>query len=285
MKKLLALSLAFSACFALAACEDEETPTPPVHEHSYASEWSKDADNHWHACTGTDCTEASDKAAHTWNDGEITTQPSASADGVKTFTCTVCTQTKTESVVYVPTPSEIWQNAFDNSKITNCTVRLEDPSNGTILYKVATIDGDRVVHLSNSSGMNYYLVYTADGKYVAYMKSGEDWTKQEFDQPISVFEMCSSYAAVCPNFGAYFTEFEYDEATGSYIFNGVEDVDELQTNDIMTNSTAKYYNAAVKIVDGKLVQVTSSMSGQNGKTDVVYFENYGMTVIELPTVD
>ena len=79
----------------LTACGDEE------HTHTYKTEWSKDATHHWHACEGEDCTDVADKAEHTWNDGEITTKATAEADGVKTFTCTVCGQTKTETASYV----------------------------------------------------------------------------------------------------------------------------------------------------------------------------------------
>ena len=39
-----------------------------------------------------------EKKAHTWNDGVVTTEPTEDSEGVKTFTCTVCGETKTESV-------------------------------------------------------------------------------------------------------------------------------------------------------------------------------------------
>lgn len=40
-----------------------------------------------------------DKATgHKWDDGVVTTQPTTGKEGVKTFTCTVCKETKTESV-------------------------------------------------------------------------------------------------------------------------------------------------------------------------------------------
>ncbi len=35
---------------------------------------------------------------HTWNAGEVTTPPTKDAEGVKTFTCTVCNQTYTETI-------------------------------------------------------------------------------------------------------------------------------------------------------------------------------------------
>ncbi|MDE7281482.1 MAG: hypothetical protein K2N36_07060 [Ruminiclostridium sp.] len=38
----------------------------------------------------------SGEAAHTWNDGEVTKEPTADESGEKTFTCTVCSKAKTE---------------------------------------------------------------------------------------------------------------------------------------------------------------------------------------------
>ncbi len=35
---------------------------------------------------------------HTWNEGEVTTEATSDADGVKTYTCTVCNKTKTEKI-------------------------------------------------------------------------------------------------------------------------------------------------------------------------------------------
>ena len=69
--------------------------------HSYLPEWSKDDNYHWHACADDGCTEMSDKASHTWNEGEIIKQPTADSDGERTYTCTVCQKTKVEPVKYV----------------------------------------------------------------------------------------------------------------------------------------------------------------------------------------
>lgn len=37
------------------------------------------------------------KKDHTWDNGVVTTEPTAEKDGVKTYTCTVCNETKTET--------------------------------------------------------------------------------------------------------------------------------------------------------------------------------------------
>lgn len=38
------------------------------------------------------------KNDHTWDNGVVTTEPTAEKDGVKTYTCTVCNETKTETI-------------------------------------------------------------------------------------------------------------------------------------------------------------------------------------------
>ena len=43
-------------------------------------------------------TKTTPKAAHQWNAGTVTTQPTCTAAGVKTYTCANCTETKTEPV-------------------------------------------------------------------------------------------------------------------------------------------------------------------------------------------
>lgn len=94
-----------------AASQDEMWITPVITNgkitveantpaHTYADAWSYDETEHWHACTVDGHTDVADKAAHEWNDGEITTEPTATASGVKTYTCTVCKATKTEEIPY-----------------------------------------------------------------------------------------------------------------------------------------------------------------------------------------
>ena len=68
-----------------------------VHEHTFSSEWTSDSTSHWHAST---CGHAvvSGKAEHSWDDGVITTEPTHTTDGVKTYTCAICNATKTEII-------------------------------------------------------------------------------------------------------------------------------------------------------------------------------------------
>ena len=46
------------------------------------------------------------KTEHSWDSGKITKEPTTQAEGVKTYTCTICHTTKTESVAKLPAESE-----------------------------------------------------------------------------------------------------------------------------------------------------------------------------------
>ncbi len=68
----------------------------PAKGHSYSSVWSSDTACHWHQCIA--CIAETDKAAHIWGTGVITTPPTITEEGIKTYTCEVCGTAKTESV-------------------------------------------------------------------------------------------------------------------------------------------------------------------------------------------
>ncbi len=90
-KRIVAVIIAAIVALAVLAC------TAGNHAAT-TDEWSHDATGHWHACAEKDCTEKFDSADHEWNDGEVTEQPTCTKKGKKTFTCTVCGETKVEDV-------------------------------------------------------------------------------------------------------------------------------------------------------------------------------------------
>ena len=67
-------------------------------KHDFAAEWKYDETYHWHECTTKKHSDTSEKIAHDFNGGEITTQPTEQAKGVKTFTCNTCGYQKVEEV-------------------------------------------------------------------------------------------------------------------------------------------------------------------------------------------
>ncbi|MCM1335718.1 MAG: leucine-rich repeat domain-containing protein [Bacteroides sp.] len=70
----------------------------PEHTHTFATAWTSDDTNHWHAATCEHTEEVSDKAAHTWNDGVISKFPTETEKGLKLYTCTTCQKTKSEEL-------------------------------------------------------------------------------------------------------------------------------------------------------------------------------------------
>ncbi|WP_296329950.1 hypothetical protein, partial [uncultured Treponema sp.] len=75
-----------------------KTETEENHEHKYATAWSSDETNHWHAaiCEHTD--QRADLAAHTWDSGVVTRESTEELEGERKYTCTICNATKTEPI-------------------------------------------------------------------------------------------------------------------------------------------------------------------------------------------
>lgn len=90
MKKKISVILCLMFSVFLASCNSNK--------HIANNEWTFDSSQHWHECVTKNHDDKLDVANHTWNDGVITTQPTETTDGVKTFTCTVCKATKTAPV-------------------------------------------------------------------------------------------------------------------------------------------------------------------------------------------
>lgn len=279
LKKRLAILLALSACFAFTACEETGTPEPapapapaPAHEHSWATEWSKDNENHWHACTGTDCTETADKAAHTWNAGEITTQATASADGVKTYTCTACAQTKTESVPYVVSnevTAEEWLAALsfaneNNYKINSVATGMEQ----YVEYDGATVRMYGVSPMGDD--IDQYCVKEGE-TYAMYSVSNIKIDKTTVPETAYInMKSCSLDTMFL------FTAFQYDAISKTY-----------KASEISYGSALRYANVEVAFENGKLVRMTYEYFYQGGApfvttTTVTYGD---VQTIVLPTAE
>jgi len=74
------------------------TKSETNHSHSYADVWSYNETSHYKVCQYEGCSAASETAAHSYDDGVVTTEATETATGVKTYTCTVCGYKKTETL-------------------------------------------------------------------------------------------------------------------------------------------------------------------------------------------
>lgn len=69
--------------------------TLPATGHKFSDWVYADETHHTHTCPSCSTEETEE---HTWDEGVITQEPTATEEGVKTFTCSKCNETKTEPV-------------------------------------------------------------------------------------------------------------------------------------------------------------------------------------------
>lgn len=64
--------------------------------HDFTTNWTHDDNEHWKQCSR--CDKKDDVGPHTWDNGTITTAPTCTKAGERTYTCTECGATKTEPI-------------------------------------------------------------------------------------------------------------------------------------------------------------------------------------------
>lgn len=252
MKKIKSLS--FILCFAIAFTA---LLTSCAHQCEFATDWSKDATAHWHACTKADCVEIADKAEHTWNEGEITTEATQEADGVKTFTCTVCAQTKTEAVAFTGMTNTEWKSAFYDSVFENFTYT-----------EVITTE-------TTGISMNAESVYkfTEDAAW-AKMTVGSETEESYAPDTASANEVRKQLVDSIKDIASY-SKYEYDPATKTY--KATEEIE-------ITSLGASTDDVTLKFADGKLVEIKYTVSFTQGgiafsATSTITLSDYGTVVL------
>jgi hypothetical protein len=119
--------------------------------HKPSAEYTHDDTNHWKTCAN-DETEQLDKAAHTFNSGVVTVQPTVTQKGTKTYTCTVCGAVKTEDIDALGLPAKGSTVTVSgalyvvtNSAASNGTVQYKKPVSGGVtsvtIPEVVTVNG------------------------------------------------------------------------------------------------------------------------------------------------
>ena len=89
-----------ASCTKKAVCQVCHKSYGGLAAHDYdTTKWVKiDNDHHGHKCKNCNAIDESTKASHTWDDGEVTTQPKCEETGEKTYTCNTCNAKKTETI-------------------------------------------------------------------------------------------------------------------------------------------------------------------------------------------
>ena len=270
MKKTLVLLLTFALLFSMLAL----LSSCNTHECSFATNWSYDDVNHWRECVGEECVEISEKAAHVWdnacdtscntcgqtrttehvwNAGEITTKPTQEAGGVKTYTCTSCSFTRTEPVPFTGMTEGEWNLIIHLNNFKNFTMNVE------MIISTPAIGA--------KFDSNLKMKFTKDAIYM-YAQSVGQTSEEIFD------ESSTDLAADIVNMFDY-NNYTYDAEAKVYRAKGKITVpwDESEPTDTV-----------IRFENDKLVEMkysyTSEESGLVMEFDnTVTFTDYGTTVI------
>ena len=85
-----------ATCTQKAKCKDCGAEYGDVLGHDFTTNWTHDDNMHWKQCSR--CDEKDDVSPHTWDSGTVTTAPTCTKAGERTYTCTECGATKTEPI-------------------------------------------------------------------------------------------------------------------------------------------------------------------------------------------
>ncbi|MCD8088454.1 MAG: hypothetical protein LUE22_07705, partial [Oscillospiraceae bacterium] len=127
-----------------------------------------DADNLGDNMSHVDSLDDEEECDHVWDDGEVTTEATCTEDGEITYTCTLCGETKTETIE--ATGHTAGEAVTENEVAASCT---EDGSYDTVVY--CTVCGEEISRETTTvaaTGHSYEAVVTAPtctaGGYTTY---------------------------------------------------------------------------------------------------------------------
>ena len=179
MKKILLLLLAVCLCLSAVTAL---ASCNEEHTHAYEKKWSSDANHHWHECSDVGCDGIVDKAKHTF-------EPHGTLSNM--LACTVCGKLKAKEPG-LPSNNTVteaeWRAALSAQAFT-----VNGKLNVTVKYTDAT--GESVCYIAG--GMH------KEGNYVSENFNFEEFCRRDCG---NAFEMIG-----------YYSLFEYNADTGSYV--------------------------------------------------------------------
>ena len=271
MKKiLLLLSLVAFVCL-LASCS---------HKHEASEKYGSDENNHWNLCANQKCTEMLNITPHTWGEGEITTSPTSTQDGVMSYLCTTCKRLKQEPVKYEANKSiskEQWEKSFLEGNFANATLKVEEITlsgdykttvdiqvNNDIVYMVAST-------LQAGKEIGYVARYQAGGVEVSVSSREQKWEDGKYEligeKKISIVGILKNSGLLISN---SYDRFTFNEQTGYY-----------ETNNLtVEDKPFGFEKLEIKFADGKISEIKARAT--DGMETKITISNYGKTAPKNP---
>ena len=277
MKRILLLT--FLVCFVilLVSCS---------HSHEKAEERIHNETHHWYPCSDSECDAVLEKVEHSFTAGVITTQPTPSSDGVKTYLCSACGYLKRQSVKYesVYTADDTtWRKAFALSNFSNITAVIEEirRMDETVHTTISTVqaNGGRVyietVVVQNGKETGYegklqdgnYMWIFADKNQGIY-----DVNPELTNEVVEGSAVLNSRSYGFDRLADCFSKFTFNESTNSY-----------EAYDLTFGSGEfGYSSVSVKVQDGRVVSI-QAVTDEAIPTEInATYSDYGKTVPTVP---
>ena len=254
MKKLhfiIAMLLTTVCCMALfAACS---------HEHTFAEEWSKDENSHWHAATCQHTAEKSDNGAHTFDGGVET------AEGTK-FTCTKCGYFEIRPSRYRVTADE-----YANLLGAVEKFRVDMDHDGLHTYRIIS----DVVFLASQGVSEYYCFVGNDLVCLVKYYDQEEYIEEKRDK--KEYDSVKSNSNLLGYIADKFALLTYNLESKTY------DAESLLIEE-QGEYWAKFNDLSVSFEDGKLVSVKFIFALNTGAyTETAYeYSEIGTASAQFP---
>ena len=185
--------------------------------HLATGAYQSDSSNHWKICQRAGCgvdiydnngTWTAGRTGHSLNEGEVTTQPTCTETGIKTFTCTVCGNTNNTTTV----------DALGHNYTVN-NVR-----DATTLKKAATCteNGEYWYTCSRCGDVSDSLFYVVETEGEIGYKLGHHWVRWDGCSEEKISELSGAVPVIfkCENGCNKFCSSYYDEETHEYKSTG-----------------------------------------------------------------
>ena len=216
-----------------------------VHDHSY--EMTYDDNYHWNEC---DCGDTTEKKAHTWDKGTVTTEPTYTAKGVKTYTCT-CGATKTEEIPMLVKPEEpkvpATKVTLSADKTTakvgdTVTLTVKTAPEGTTDTAVITVSDPSIATVKDNK-----VTILAPGVVTITAKAGDQTASVKITVDCDYGDGCASK--------------DYKDVPNEYTWYHSA-VDYVLSNEIMQGRPGKIFDAGATINRAEMAQILYNMAGQ-----------------------
>jgi DNA-directed RNA polymerase subunit RPC12/RpoP len=161
-------------------CHRTKTEKIPMSEHIW-SDWAPNGDeNHKRDCMDDNCDKV-ETLPHDWDDGEVTTEPSCTEKGVKTFTCQVCLHTKTEDLPKTDHQWTDWSSNGDGTHTRACRCNANEINDCTYNAGVVTTEPTHT-----EKGVKTYTCTTCNHTYTEDIPKTTEHTFGDWQPDASV---------------------------------------------------------------------------------------------------